>query len=150
MHRQHLRRIVAEIPHPLFDAPALLRRFEQFLGENEEIIPAACAALARGDIGRFGALVDQSQKLTEELLQNQVPQTIYLARAARQGGAVAASAFGAGFGGSVWALVKTASADDFLAAWADGYRRDYPAETPRSRFFLSGAGTGIIELLIPN
>jgi galactokinase len=143
---EQLRRIVAENPHPTFAAPALLRRFEQFLGENEQIIPAACAALVQGDLDRFGSLVDQSQKLAEGLLQNQVPQTTYLARAARQCGAAAASAFGAGFGGSVWALVKTADADKFLAAWADGYRRAHPAEAPRSSFFVSGAGTGLIGL----
>ncbi len=143
---QRLRQIVADRPNPLFDAPALLRRFEQFLGENEQIIPAACAALAQGDLGRFGSLVDKSQELAEEFLQNQVPQTIYLVRAARQCGAAAASAFGAGFGGSVWALVKAAAADEFLAAWADAYRRTYPAEVSRSSFFLSGAGTALIEL----
>ena len=32
---------------------------------------------------------------------------VELARLAREAGAVAASAFGAGFGGSVWALVPT-------------------------------------------
>ena len=137
----------AENPHPTFGALALLRRLEQFLGENEQIIPAACAALVQGDFDRFGSLVDRSQKLAEELLQNQVPQTIFLARAARECGAAAASAFGAGFGGSVWALVKTANADEFLAAWTDGYRREHPEESSRSSFFLSGPGTGLIELL---
>ncbi len=144
---EQLRRIVAENPHPTFGAPAPLRRLEQFLGENEQIIPAACAALVQGDFDRFGSLVDRSQKLAEELLQNQVPQTIFLARAARECGAAAASAFGAGFGGSVWALVKTANADEFLAAWTDGYRREHPEESSRSSFFLSGPGTGLIELL---
>ncbi len=142
---QQMRRLIAGSPHPVFDAGSLLRRFEQFFGENEEIIPAACEALAQGDIGGFGALVDRSQKLAEDFLQNQVPQTIYLARAARQAGAAAASAFGAGFGGSVWAMVRRTQADEFLAAWADGYRQEYPAESPRSSFFASGAGTGIIE-----
>ena len=143
---ERLRRIVADNPHPTFDGASLLRRFEQFLGESQRIIPAACAALAQGDIGRFGCLVDQSQNLAEELLQNQAPQTVYLARAARQCGAAAASAFGAGFGGSVWALVKTANADAFVSAWADGYRREHPAQARRGCFFVSGAGTGLIEL----
>jgi galactokinase len=143
---QRLRQIVASNPHPTFDTAALLRRFEQFLGESERIIPAACAALARGDIDSFGCLVDQSQNMAEELLQNQVPQTVYLARAARQGGAAAASAFGAGFGGSVWAMVKAAHADAFVSAWADDYRREYPAQARRGCFFVSGAGTGLIEL----
>jgi galactokinase len=141
-----LRQIVADNPHPTFDAAALLRRFEQFLGESERIIPAACAALAQGDVGRFGCLVDQSQNMAEEFLQNQVSQTVYLARAARQRGAAAASAFGAGFGGSVWAMVKAAHADAFVSAWADDYRREYPAQARRGCFFVSGAGTGLIEL----
>ena len=57
-----------------------------------------------GDLDAFGALVDRSQALAESLLGNQVLQTIHLASSARQLGAVAASAFGAGFGGSVSAL----------------------------------------------
>jgi len=141
-----LRQIVADNPHPTFDAAALLRRFEQFLGESERIIPAACAALARGDIDSFGRLAAQSQNMAEELLRNQAPQTVHLARAARQRGAVAASAFGAGFGGSVWAMVKADHADAFVSAWADDYRREYPAQARRGCFFVSGAGTGLIEL----
>ncbi len=141
-----LRRIVALRPHADFDGAALLRRLEHFLDENERIIPAAARALAQGAMDAFGDLVDQSQHGAEELLQNQVPQTIGLARSARQCGAVAASAFGAGFGGSVWALVKAASAADFLAVWADRYRREFPAEGQRSHFFLSGAGPGLVEI----
>ena len=56
---------------------------------------------------RIGELVDRSQELAERYLGNQVAQTIELARSARRLGAVAASAFGAGFGGSVWAMVST-------------------------------------------
>ena len=58
----------------------------------------------------FGDLVDRSQQLAERRLGNQVPETIELARSARELGARAASAFGAGFGGSVWALVSRADA----------------------------------------
>jgi galactokinase len=141
-----LRRIIMERPHADFDGAALLRRWEHFLDENERIIPAAARALAEGAMDAFGDLVDQSQHGAEKLLENQVPQTIGLARSARQCGALAASAFGAGFGGSVWALVKAASAADFLAAWADRYRREFPAAADRSHFFLSGAGPGIVEI----
>jgi galactokinase len=141
-----LRRIVAERPHADFDRSALLNRLEQFLDENERIIPAAVGALGQGAMGVFGALVDQSQQGAERLLENQVPQTIGLARSARRCGAEAASAFGAGFGGSVWALVKAPSAADFLADWADRYHREFPAEAERSHFFLSGAGPGLSEI----
>jgi galactokinase len=138
--------IVAERPHPDFDPAALTHRLEQFLGESEQVIPAAVEALAQGAIGRFGALVDQSQRLAEQWLGNQVPQTIYLAHSARKCGAVAASAFGAGFGGSVWALVETEGAREFTARWAEGYRQEYPAEADRSSFFVSGVGPGLVEL----
>jgi galactokinase len=141
-----LRRVATGRPHADFAAAALLGRLEQFLDENERIIPAAARALAQGAMDAFGDLVDQSQHGAEEFLENQVPQTIGLARSARQCGAVAASAFGAGFGGSVWALVEAASAADFLAAWADRYRREFPAEAQRSHFFLSGAGPGLVEI----
>ena len=60
--------------------------------------------------------------------------------AARENGAVAASAFGAGFGGSVWAMVEAAQADSFLTAWADAYRRKFPQSAESSTFFLTAAG----------
>ena len=94
--------------------------------ESGEIIPEAGDALARGDLWAFGRLVDRSQHAAEQLLGNQVPETVFLAAAARRRGAAAASAFGAGFGGSVWALVEASKADDFLAAWADQYRSEFP------------------------
>jgi galactokinase len=141
-----LRRIAATCPHARFDSAALLGRLEQFRYENERIIPAAARALACGAMDEFGRLVDLSQHCAEDLLGNQIPQTISLAGSARQCGAAAASAFGAGFGGSVWALARADAAEKFLAAWADRYRSEFPAETPRCCFFLSGAGPGMIEL----
>jgi len=54
-----------------------------------------------GTWDKIGVLIDRSQDGAERLLGNQVPETIALARLARDLGAVAASAFGAGFGGSV-------------------------------------------------
>jgi galactokinase len=143
---EQLRRIVAERPHAEFDSAALLSRLEQFLGENEQIIPAAAEALAHGALDVFGRVVDRSQQLAEELLENQIPQTILLARSARECGATAASAFGAGFGGSVWALVEAHSAEEFIALWDRRYRQEFPAEAERSCFFLSGAGPGLMEL----
>ena len=77
------------------------------------IVPGAADALAEGDLDRFGALVDRSQAGAEAALGNQVPETIHLQRSARRLGARAASAFGAGFGGSVWALVAATGAETF-------------------------------------
>jgi galactokinase len=139
-------RHMARRGHAGFDGPALQRRLDQFIEENERIIPAAVEALDRGAVDLFGDCVDRSQQMAEQLLQNQTPQTVHLSRFARQCGAEAASAFGAGFGGSVWALVRSGTARDFLAAWSGGYRRAFPIEAQRAAFFPSGAGPGVLEL----
>ena len=65
----------------------------------------------------LGRLSDESQSDAEQLLGNQIPETSALARAARKAGAFAACSFGAGFGGSVWALVETERAAKFAHTW---------------------------------
>lgn len=122
------------------EAPDLAERAEQFVVECEEIIPAASRALLANDLMAFGALVDRSNDNATRLLHNQVPQTIFLARRARELGAVAASAFGAGFGGSVWAMV----ADDDSPALCDELRSDYAeafsSHAASAEFFVTTAG----------
>jgi len=127
--------------------PSDLRsRLDHFLGENQEILPAAGDALQQGDVAEFGRLVNRSQEIAESLLGNQVPETVFLATAARQHGAAAASAFGAGFGGSVWALVKTDQAAALLDAWAAAYRDTFPEPAGRATFFLTGASPSAFSL----
>jgi galactokinase len=129
-----------------FSSEELQKRFEHFLAESEEIIPAAGDALGRGDIAAFGAQVDRSQELTETLLGNQVPETIFLARTAREHGAAAASAFGAGFGGSVWALVEAGSVDTFIETWSRQYGEKSPEAASGAWFFFSRPGPAAFEL----
>jgi galactokinase len=119
---------------------ALTARLDHFSLESGELIPEAGESLLRGNLRTFGRLVDRSQRAAEQLLGNQVPETVFLAASARQLGAAAASAFGAGFGGSVWALVETRKADDFLASWQSQYRAEFPERAPESTFFLTAAG----------
>jgi galactokinase len=128
------------------DSVKMLARFEQFLLESEQFIPLAADALAQGDLTTLGAIVDRSQKAAEELLGNQIPETIYLARAARELRAVAASAFGAGFGGSVWALVAEAEAIAFRDRWRDAYAARFPVAARSSEFFVTRAGPGVVQL----
>jgi len=123
-----------------YSAESLTERFDQFYAESSEIIPAAADALSRGDLVAFGELVARSQRGAERGLKNQIPETITLVREAREHGAVAASAFGAGFGGSVWALVDSSSAESFRRSWADAYRKTFPALADRSVFFVTRAG----------
>jgi galactokinase len=96
-------------------------RLRQFYEESFDLVPAAAAALTAGDLAAFGRTVDRSMELAVSDLRNQVPETVYLVQAARRLGAHAASAFGAGYGGSVWALVDEAAAPDFERAWLDAY-----------------------------
>ncbi|MBI1966898.1 MAG: galactokinase [Gemmatimonadetes bacterium] len=138
------------------DAPARIRlmlqevalrdRFEQFLEESTEVVPAAGAALARGDRAGFGRLVDYSMDLATRLLGNQIPETVLLARAARDLGAVAASAFGAGFGGSVWALIPADAVEGFRARWSGAFHANFPAAAARATFFATGAGPAACRL----
>ncbi|MCP4376595.1 MAG: galactokinase [bacterium] len=118
----------------------LLSRFEHFRAENYEIIPAACKALSCGNMSEFGRHVDRSQELADTLLGSQVPQTVFLARTAREIGAVAASSFGAGFGGAVWALARRDEADAFAEQWSARYAEAFPTESKGASFFTTDPG----------
>lgn len=115
----------------------LLDRLEQLIEESEHVIPAAGDALLAGDIIAFARLAERSQRLAETKLRNQVPQTIDLARMARACGASAASAFGAGFGGSVWAMIRRDLASEFLESWRRAYLQAHPAMQQSCRFFTT-------------
>ncbi|HEX5004083.1 MAG TPA: galactokinase family protein [Gemmatimonadales bacterium] len=122
---------------PEFPEGFLAARFRQFVSESEEIIPRAATALAGGDLREFGSQVDRSQLGAEVGLRNQVPETMHLARRARELGAHAASAFGAGFGGSVWAMVDAEDARAFGQAWLDDFVRAFPASSRRAEYLVS-------------
>jgi galactokinase len=56
-----------------------------------------------------------------------------------------ASAFGAGFGGSVWALVPSGDADAFAGEWLAAYQRATPHVT-RAESFVAQPGPPLVEL----
>lgn len=131
------------------DDPYLAARLEQFAVESEQLVPSATEALARSDLRMFGDVVDESMALAVSHLGNQVPETIDLASSARQLGARAASAFGAGFGGSVWALVDADESASFAEDWLARHIATHPhtADTasvmvtdPSGVASVSGAG----------
>ncbi|NKB66724.1 MAG: galactokinase [Candidatus Latescibacteria bacterium] len=141
-----LRRLLQGAQQPTFTPDELIRRLDHFMAENEEIIVPAGQALGRGDFDAFGTLVDRSQALSDSLLGNQVPQTVSLAQTARQSGAWAASAFGAGFGGSVWALVEGARVEAFVEEWSRRYRAAF-ADLPQApQFFQTQSGPAAFSL----
>ncbi|MBV7363087.1 galactokinase [Actinomycetaceae bacterium TAE3-ERU4] len=115
-------------------------RFEQFLTESFELVPAAADALSEGDLETFAKVAYLSQSWADQALGNQVPQTRELVSLARSLGACGASAFGAGFGGSVWALVPTAQAVDFAASWRSAYVAAFPQMSERAQMVITRPG----------
>lgn len=142
-----LRKVLAVADHGTFAADELVERLEHFAAESEEIVPSAWQALAAHDLETLGSLVDRSQALAEEKLHNQVAETVTLARKARQEGAAASSAFGGGFGGSVWALVREEEVTDFLCRWRVSYLTDFPSREDRAQFLSTGAAAGARRIL---
>ncbi|HEX5425718.1 MAG TPA: galactokinase family protein [Candidatus Acidoferrales bacterium] len=142
---ERMRNILDESSEPEFPPSLLLNRLSQFAEESNEIIPAVADALAACNLGRVGALMDRSQHLAETCLDNQTPETIELARSARALGALAASAFGAGFGGSVWTLVESAQAETFRHSWANDYRKRFPARATTSEFLITRPGPSVVK-----
>lgn len=121
----------------------LIARLRQFDRETRGLVPAAHGAISAGDASLLGELSHESQRLAEEVLGNQVPETIFLAKAAREAGAFAASAFGAGFGGAVWALVHRGEAPAVLARWQAAYRAAFPARERTAQWLETGAARGV-------
>jgi len=141
-----LRQLLQQTSNDHFTPHEHLQRFEHFLAESEQIVPKAAHALAKGDINLFAEQTARSQQLAEQLLDNQVPQTIFLANSAIRLGALAASAFGAGFGGSVWALIKNKNAGAFLENWATLYQQKFPKAVANAAFFLTLPGPPACQL----
>ena len=127
-----------------------LDRFDQFVEESSDIVPAVgnvlrtLAALEPANraagIETLGRLVDRSQEMAEKWLGNQTRETSFLARSARDLGAFAASAFGAGFGGSVWAMIEAHDAERFLTRWAQEYEMNITPAPANPVFFVTRPG----------
>ncbi len=123
----------------------LLARLDQFVREDDRVLDALDAVRA-ADAARLRELSTASQADAESMLGNQVPETVALARSARDLGAFASSAFGAGFGGSVWALVERDQAAAFADRWIASYRSQFPAREAAT-VFIASPGPALSRLL---
>lgn len=132
-------------PAPEGFAPgALRRRLLHFIGEDQRVADAARAFQA-ADADELGRLADASQRDAQSLLGNQIAETRALSALARHQGAWAASSFGAGFGGSVWALVPRADAARFGESWVTAYRKHAPSVSG-VEYFVARPGPPLVEL----
>jgi galactokinase len=112
---------------------SLQRRLAHYVAEDGRILDAL-AAFGAADERAIGVLAAASQADAETLLQNQTAETSALAELALAHGAFAASSFGAGFGGSVWALAPAEQVEDFGRRWIEAYRARFPARTDAAWF----------------
>lgn len=119
-----------------FPKEELTNRVEHFYMESFEIIPKVSAFLENGKVERIGELIDISQQNAERFLHNQTLETVYLQRSAREFGAAASSAFGAGFGGSVYALVRKTESKSFAEKWKENYLKNFPHLAEKAEVFM--------------
>ena len=127
-----------------FSPDDLRKRLRHFVNEDRRA-PLGAQAFAAADRGALGDLSQASQLEAETMLGNQIPETIALAQLARETGAFASSSFGAGFGGSVWALTTTCDAAAFAEEWIRAYERRMPA-VGRVPWFIARPGPSATEI----
>jgi galactokinase len=128
-----LRELVRQSSCAGWSHEALEKRLEHFIREDARV-PQALDAFSRADAEWLGRLAAGSQADAEALLGNQIPETSALPWRARELGAFASCSFGAGFGGSVWALVEADRAETFAPKW-------------HPEAFVATPGPGAIQLV---
>jgi galactokinase len=139
-----LRELIQRSSYPGFPAADLERRLAHFVAEDARG-PEAAVAFQEKDSARLADLARASQHDAHVLLGNQIDETNTLADLARRAGAFAASAFGAGFGGSVWALIARTEAEPFGQRWMNAYRQQYP-QHERATWFVTRPASSVIEI----
>lgn len=122
------------------DDDYLTRRLRAFVRESDDLIPAAMAALKTGNMGHFGELAYASHDNASRILGNQIAETDRLVELARELGALGSTGFGAGFGGSVWALTASADAEAFASEWHRRYCAEYPQHAPTASVLVTRPG----------
>jgi galactokinase len=123
--------------------PGLRDRVRQFILEDRTHVPGALSALGAGDLPAFGRLLTASHRASKKYLWNIVPEIDFLQKTARALGAAGASGFGAGFGGSLFAVTTADRAEELALRWQDAYRARYPDRAAESAFFQAQPGPGI-------
>jgi galactokinase len=117
-------------------------RIRHFLREERDTTPRGVQAILWRDLKAFGAALSASHRASRRQLWNIVPEIDFLQCAAVKLGAAGASGFGAGFGGSIFAVIRKDQAEQFAAAWEQAYAERYPERHHEAVFFVSSPGPG--------
>lgn len=94
------------------------------------------------NIAEYGRLINESHELSKLYLKNIVEEVDFLQISANRLGAYGATGFGAGFGGSCYAVVDRPGADGFLGKWKEQYLRRFPQYDGKARFDRYPASSG--------
>jgi len=123
---------------PLLPAP-LFRRARHVVSENART-EAAVAALAGGDVVRFGTLMSQSHVSLRDDYEASAPELdLLVAEAERHTGVLGARMTGGGFGGSTLVLVSRAQRAALEATLTASYRSRF-GRTPAFRIAHASDG----------
>lgn len=120
-----------------FAEPVLRARLAQFDQECRLVVPTVARGIATADVAMVARGVAHSVAGAVWALENQLPETIALTQLAVSAGAWCASPFGAGFGGSVWALAPRAEASAIAEQWRAAYRNTGLTAAAQAEVFVT-------------
>jgi galactokinase len=121
--------------------PELQKRYRHVVSEGARVEDAV-ATMTRGDLAAFGALMDASHESLRDDYEVSSPELDRLVEVARESGAAGARPTGAGFGGSIVALVPADRAGAALEAIRTRYYDAHPPEAVASWLFTALPSAG--------
>jgi len=119
----------------------IAERAYQFFRE-EQIMERAVVSVRNRNIAEYGRLINESHELSKLYLKNIVEEVDFLKESANRLGAYGATGFGAGFGGSCYAVVDRPGADGFIQKWREQYLKRFPQYDRKARFDRYPASSG--------
>jgi len=141
-----LRDVFIETDDAVYTRDELSKRFEHFVSEHTQIVPAVISGLMRSCFNEVGLQLDRSHKLANLLLSNHVPQTNCLYETAKDHGALVVNTTGSGFGSSVWAIIESNNASLFLEQWQLGYETNFPDQKELALFLETAIAPSFLRL----
>mmetsp|Transcript_17234 Transcript_17234/g.31649 ORF Transcript_17234/g.31649 Transcript_17234/m.31649 type:complete len:184 (-) Transcript_17234:153-704(-) len=110
--------------------------------ETNIAVPLACHGFQYRNSSFLRAAIALSQRHAESTLRTSVEETEWLPREALTLGAIGATTFGAGFGGSVYAIVPQATQEAFMKKWEEAYIAAFPSRALSCHFFATRPSVG--------
>ena len=124
----------------------LSRRFRHVITEGTRVRQAE-AAMAAGNLGAFGQLLDASHQSLRDDYEVSHPELDRLVDVAREAGAAGARLTGAGFGGSIVALCRVERAPEVVSALREKFYAPRGAADDVERHVFAAEPSGGAEVM---